>query len=185
MFLIKKSPIEGNGAFAARDIKKGEAIIEMIGVRRSFKHLAREYYAGNKRANVDPFQIGEHVYIQLKNPCNYFNHSCEPNAAIKGLRTMVALRLIRKGEEVLYDYSATEWTPWDYPPYYSAGWPMRCSCGSARCRKLLACFHYLPKSIQRRYLKSGVIQDYIVKKAAGPEDKKRCFVCEAELAKRR
>ena len=75
-------------------------------------------------------------------PWRYINHSCEPNCGLKG-RTVVALRRIRKGEEITIDYSTTEEDPY---------WRMSCSCGSLRCRKQIGAIHTLPRSSFSRHL---------------------------------
>jgi len=139
------------------------------------------YKQGNKRVSCDPFQIGVHSYITLDDPYNLINHFCTPNLAIKGERSIVATRDIKAGEELAYDYSSTEWTPQDYPPYYTDGWPMVCNCGGAECRKVIACFPYLPQAIQTKYLESKAIQDHILEKLTWSEERKRCYICEKEL----
>src|SRR4051812_47574389 len=87
---------------------------------------------GNHRVSADPMQVGIRRYITLEDPFNQINHSCTPNAGVRGTRTLFALRRIRRGDEILFDYSSVEWTPQDYPPYYANEWPMICACGSNR-----------------------------------------------------
>lgn len=94
---------------------------------------------------------------------------------------MIALRNIKIGEEITYDYSATEWTVQDYPPYYTDGWPMKCKCGSSMCRKLIGCFIYLPESTKQKYILSGVIQNHIIERLSEPKEAQRCFICERIL----
>ncbi len=53
----------------------------------------------------------------------YLNHSCEPNAALRG-RELIALRDIRANDDVGFDYNSTEW---------EMAAPFACHCGSARC----------------------------------------------------
>ncbi len=38
-------------------------------------------------------------------PQHYINHSCNPNAGFKGQIFMVAMRKIKRGEEITYDYA--------------------------------------------------------------------------------
>jgi SET domain-containing protein len=180
-FKIKKSSIQGKGAFAIRDIKKGEVLGTMQGEATTAADFARMFAKGDKRQGIDPFQVGVSSYIQLRKPYIYINHSYEPNVGIRTHATLVALRPIRKGEELVYDYSATEWTPQNFPPYYGTHWPMACRCGSKQCRKLIGCFPYIPKETQKRYLKSGVIQMHIKRKLSWPRQKQRCFICEEKL----
>ena len=56
----------------------------------------------------------------------YLNHSCEPNAAFAG-RRLVAVRSIRAGEEISFDYNTTEW---------DMSSPFRCACGNCGGREV-------------------------------------------------
>ena len=181
LFRVEDSPIEGKGGFALRDIEKGETICVMKGESRTFAYFEEIHRAGNSRISCDQLQIGVRTYIATERPYVYLNHSCDPNAGIRGERAMTALRNISRGEEITYDYSATEWTVQDYPPYYTDGWPMDCNCRSSVCRKRVGCFPYLPKSLQEKYVHSGVIQDHILERLKEPEESQRCYVCEKEL----
>jgi SET domain-containing protein len=183
--VVKKSSIQGKGVFAGKDFERGETIGSMHGRSVNFLTYEKLYRRGNKRVSCDPFQIGLRAYITLENRYNLINHSCDPNAAVQGVRTIVARKPIKKGEEITYDYSSTEWTPYDYPPYYTDGWPMNCRCGERKCRRVIACFPYLPRAVQKKYLSSKMIQNHILEKRRWPLDRQRCFVCEAELAKRK
>jgi hypothetical protein len=183
-FIIHNSPIDGKGAFAARDIKKGEVICLLEGVSLSFADFEKMHAMGNRSISCDQLQIGVRTYILLEKPYVFINHSCNPNAGIAGIQQLMALRNISKGDEITYDYSATEWTVQDYPPYYIDGWPMNCRCGSPDCRKKIGRFPYLPKVIQEKYVMSGVIQDYILLRMKEPTGEQRCFICERYLQKK-
>lgn len=180
-FIVHESTIEGRGVFASRDIKKHEVICTMQGDKLSFAEFEKMHERGNTRISCDHLQIGVRTYIALEEPYVFINHSCEPNAGMQGERTLVALRLIKMDEEITYDYSTTEWTVQDYPPYYTDGWPMICRCGSSICRNKIACFPYLPQSIQQKYLETGIIQDHIKLRLEKPKELSRCLVCEANL----
>jgi hypothetical protein len=79
-------------------------------------------------------------------PERYINHSCDPNVFVRtydGIRYVVALRDIRAGEEIAYDYSVNG--------YGEVVW--HCSCGAARCRRLIhSDFFHLPLELQKKYL---------------------------------
>lgn len=178
---VKRSSIQGKGVFADGIINKGELICFMLGKQVSMKEYEQMYKGGNKRLGADPLQIGVRTYISLHNPYNLINHSCEPNAAIKGINQLRATRKIQKGEEITYDYSSVEWTPQEYPPYYAAHWPMKCNCKKQLCRKMIGCFGYLPKPLQEKYIKSGSIQNHILRKLKWTRSKQKCFICEKKL----
>jgi len=50
----------------------------------------------------------------------FLNHSCAPNCRVAG-RVLVALRDLVAGEELTFDYNATEW---------SMAEPFACACGA-------------------------------------------------------
>jgi len=72
-------------------------------------------------------QVDEDLYVVsgVPGPGDWFNHSCEPNAALRGQLTLVARRAIRRGEEVCYDYAMSDGSSYD---------EFTCGCGSALCR---------------------------------------------------
>jgi len=74
-----------------------------------------------------------HVLIDL--PARFVNHSCDANLGIRdnknGAYDFFALRDIREGSELLWDYEASE---------YEIGSFETCLCASQRCRKSLGGF---------------------------------------------
>ena len=160
----RKSKISGKGVFATTDIKKKEIICIMNGRRISIPELKKAYSSGKARID-DPFQIGDKSYMILNKPYNYFNHSCSPNAGIKGKSTMFALRKIEKGEEITFDYSTTEWTndaAWKIN--WTKLWKIKCKCGSKHCRKWVRIFPLLPKKLKIKYKRVGALPDFILNK---------------------
>jgi len=82
----------------------------------------------------------------------YLNHSCMPNSGIRGLFTIVTMRVIEPGEELCWDYDMAEDTDW---------W-MACECGNKECRKEIRGFRLLPSETRKRY--HGFISDWLVEK---------------------
>lgn len=76
----------------------------------------------------------------------YLNHSCEPNAGIKNNRHLVAMRPIKKGEEIVFDYAMNN----------IDGWKMECECGSKNCRKVVLTFDALDNETKEKY------RDYVL-----------------------
>lgn len=111
----------GYGVFAKKDIRKGELIFIVKG-----KILNRSTPTEHQRA----IQIHNNKWIMpfKDNPGYRINHSCEPNAGIKGALQFVALREIHKGEEITYDYSTSE---------NQKGWFIKCKCSSPNCRGII------------------------------------------------
>jgi len=57
-------------------------------------------------------------------PCQYGNHSCDPNLWLAGATTVVARRDIGQAEELTIDYALMT----------VAQWQMDCHCGTHLCR---------------------------------------------------
>ena len=136
-FEIRRSGIQGRGAFAVRPIPKGTRIIEYTGERITHAQADKRYddeamgrhhtflFIATQRTVVDARTQGSEA--------KYINHACDPNceAVIDGGRIFIeAIKAIRTGQELTYDYSygrdGTE-TPADERRY-------RCKCGSRKCR---------------------------------------------------
>ena len=139
--VIKKSKIQGKGVFTNKGFVAGEEILKID-----------DSHAVKSKDELTDFQNKYEADWLLKKivimqpPERYINHSCDPNSYIKtinGVRRVVAMRPIGKGEEILYDYVING--------YYDSA--MKCNCGSKNCRKILNCnFFKLEKSIQQKYL---------------------------------
>ncbi|MEK6926356.1 MAG: SET domain-containing protein-lysine N-methyltransferase [Nanoarchaeota archaeon] len=146
--IVKKSKF-GKGVFAGRDFKKGKHICFLKGKIMGLKAF---YYLDKlKRGSMDPLQVNENKYIVLDKPYLLINHSCNPNAGIKGKNELFALKNIKKDEEIFYDYSTTMEESFE------------CKCGSKNCRKKITNFSSLPKRIQKRYIQKGAITSHIMK----------------------
>lgn len=63
---------------------------------------------------------------------HFVNHSCDPNAGIKGQIFLMALRDIDVDEQGTFDYAMCLHESPSAPRYR-----MTCRCGSVRCRKIV------------------------------------------------
>lgn len=158
---VRGSEIEGKGVFATRDFGSGEAICRMLGERISFRELKKRYEMGREKI-CNPLQITGATYLDLAEPYVYVNHSCAPNAGVRKRGELFALKPIRKGEEITYDYSTTEWTYEKFGKYKD--WAMECNCGSKYCRGTLGQFPTLSPKVKKEYYDAGALQDFILKK---------------------
>ncbi|TAE90931.1 MAG: SET domain-containing protein [Verrucomicrobia bacterium] len=132
---VRHSQIHGRGVYATCDIAKDDKIIEYVGELIDKKE-------SEKRANLQAERAAEHgeaaVYIFTVddeydldgnlpwNTARLINHSCEPNceAWIDDTRIFIhALRDIKKGEELTFDYGFDIETWEDHP----------CLCGRPSC----------------------------------------------------
>jgi D-alanine-D-alanine ligase len=131
-YTMKGNSIAGFGIYANTDIKVNELIFK--GEERA-QRIATESYI-RKNWNVKELEnfkkyaypVSNEVFLLWdENPAGWApqNHSCEPNTAYRGL-DVIALRPIRKGEELTLDYA-------DFLDEHME--PFECSCGSSICRK--------------------------------------------------
>ena len=152
--IVKETKSRGKGVFALRDFEKDELILQVEG-----KVVETDNPASFPKEIQDhwfPFdkQGKKHKYVLPKAPWKYLNHSCNPNAGIKNNREIVAIRPIKKGEEIVFDYAMNN----------IDDWKMKCECGSKNCRKLVSNFEALDKETKKKYL--DYVIDYIREKEA-------------------
>lgn len=79
-------------------------------------------------------------------PINFLNHSCEPNAGIKGQIMLAAMRSIDRGVEITFDYAMVLHSAPRCPPYR-----MECRCGSRHCRGVITDEDWRLLDLQQRY----------------------------------
>lgn len=163
-FVIQDSIIEGKGVFASQTIARRELITIFRGKIVSIPILQKMYKQQQQRID-DPFQISPRHYLLLKKPFIYFNHSCEPNSGFEGTGRLVAIKNINKGQEITFDYSATEWSDdkaWGID--WMQKWQIPCHCGAKKCRKVIRQFPFLSEKIKQQYNKLGILRKDIVTK---------------------
>src|SRR6266568_3467121 len=149
-FEIRESAIQGRGGFAVRRIRKGTRIIEYTGERVSNDEADRRYDDdAMEHPHTFLFTVDAHTIIDAAaggNDARFINHSCDPNceAVDDGGRIFIeALRNIRPGEELTYDYQLERLGHWrkEWAERYT------CRCGAANCRGTLL---VKPKQPKRR-----------------------------------
>lgn len=134
---VRSSPIQGLGAFAVTNIRRGTRIIEYTGERITSTEADRRY---DDDATMHPrvllFSVDRRTVIDAGvggNEARFINHSCEPNCiAVTDKRRVYieALQDIEAGQELVYDYNLTreDDDPRDLKRRYT------CHCGAATCR---------------------------------------------------
>jgi len=160
---IRKSKIAGYGVFAKKNIKKGTLIITLKGEICSSEEISRRIKNKVERP-ADPLQIDASTYLDLNEISRTFNHSCNPNAFIRGKNELVALRDIKKDEEITYDYSTTADEDEEEVKNEHGIWYFACSCGSKNCRHIIKQFKNLPPKLKNFYLKNKFAPDFILNK---------------------
>jgi hypothetical protein len=139
----------GKGLFADETILNGSLITTITGYPMNFIEAVS---LGEKESY--PFQVGISEYIAPDRNAmwQYINHSCDPNCGVNEHLEIVAIREIKIGEELFYDYSTT---------MLERHWTMPCQCNSENCRRIIADFDTLLPGKQKYYLGIDMVQKYI------------------------
>lgn len=137
-YRIGKSAIGGKGIFLTKDVKKNETIFVFRG--KEVCYTGGEWWRG-----PNWLQVGYAKWISPdpESTGNYLNHSCDLTAGICGKNKIVAIRPLKKGEEVTIDYALSE----TYPL-----WHMRCHCRSANCRRIVKPYQDLSDQRKRKFV---------------------------------
>ena len=134
---VRRSGIHGKGVFAMRPIAKGEIVIEYIGEVITWKEALRRH--PHNPADPDHtfyFHVDDKHVIDGKhigNSAKWINHACAGNCEaeeIDGRIFVRALRAIKAGEELSYDYGLV--LEGRHTPKVKK--QFECRCGSRRCR---------------------------------------------------
>ncbi|MFP5393629.1 MAG: SET domain-containing protein [Gammaproteobacteria bacterium] len=111
-YVVKRSPIHGNGVFARRKIRAGERIDEYEGERiTSDESAVRAAASGGPINHTFFFSLNDGRVIDggsQGNDTRFINHACEPNCEAEeddGRVYIYALRDIERGEELNYNYA--------------------------------------------------------------------------------
>jgi uncharacterized protein len=111
-FVVRKSHIQGSGAFAINRLKRGQKLGEYTGALVSDDEAAERYDdAQMERHHTFLFSIGPDLSIDGGdggNDTRFINHSCAPNCEFRqvGKRVFIhTLRTIAVGEELFCDYA--------------------------------------------------------------------------------
>jgi len=154
----RKSKISGSGLFAKQDIKAGESICNMNGELMDLDLMIHKV-DNDLEEGSDPLGIDDKMYMDLDEPYRCCNHSCFPNAFLRGKNELVAIKDISKDEEITFDYSTTM----DDQIPREEQWTMKCKCKSPNCRKVVDQFKFLPRSVQKYYLDNKFAPDFILR----------------------
>lgn len=137
----------GKGLFAKTGIRPGTALCKLKGRELNFE----ETVALNEKESHS-LQIDFDKYILCEPPFLYSNHSCNPNCALNRHLELFALREIKKGEELFWDYSTS---------MLERHWTMQCHCGEDNCRRIVTDFDLLPEQLQEKYLGLNIVLPFI------------------------
>ena len=140
---VRRSKIHGSGVFAAKNIKKGEFIIEYKGLLRTHEEVDAAYDGEDETGHTFLFTLNEDYVLDANikgNDARWINHSCDPNCdsehvdAENGDKSkdrieIKAIRDIKAGEELSYNYGIR--LAERHTPKLKKLWA--CLCGSPKC----------------------------------------------------
>ena len=122
--VVRPSRIHAAGVFTTTPVRKGSRIVEYCGPRITPEEADR-LYTNAPRTYLYGLDDGKTV-IDGHGIAAYLNHSCDPNCEVDEIKNrayIFALRDIKAGEELLWDYNL-----------YDDDDPAPCHCGSPKCR---------------------------------------------------
>lgn len=96
--------------------------------------------------------IDKNTWQDSNGIARYASHSCNPNCGIKNLREIVAMKYIKAGEQITWDYSMTE-------DPEANDFEMDCVCGEKECRRVIRGYRYLPPIFRDRY--KGYVSEWL------------------------
>ncbi|MGH8460049.1 MAG: SET domain-containing protein [Stenotrophobium sp.] len=114
----RRSPIHGNGVFAAQHLPAGKELIRYRGRLLRHEEADQLHGGGADSGHTFLFTLNDHYVIdgaQDGNAARWINHSCMPNCQAwlvehpggdpaRDRVVIETLREIRAGEEITYDY---------------------------------------------------------------------------------
>jgi SET domain-containing protein len=142
---VRKSGNKGKGIFAKKLIKKGERIASFDGQIYEYEHRWNDYLRNHT------IQFEKRRWRDSKGIAVFINHSCEPNCGVKNLFDIVAMRDIKKDEEITWDYEMTEANPI---------WKMKCRCKTPSCRGVIGNYKNMPPATRKKY--KGFISQWLI-----------------------
>ncbi len=165
----------GRGVFAREKVRANEMLI-VWGGEIVTGEMLREMWEEKHRLSL---QVEEDLYLVTSNEgaADWVNHSCNANAGLVGQIVLVALRDIRVGEEICFDYATSDGSPYD---------EFECHCGAKTCRHHVTGNDWKLTELQVRY--AGHFSPYIQRRIEAERrkiaeaDRKRARAMERRVA---
>jgi SET domain len=142
---VHETPYYGKTIVAGEDIPKGSKIYECVGDILNYP-------------TTYTVQLDENRHINCtQGTCEFTCSSCSPNSffeIIEDTFVLVALRDIKEGEQITFNYCTTEWL---------MATPFKCCCGNENCLGYVSGFSNVPEN--RREELIPLLTPYIREKA--------------------
>jgi uncharacterized protein len=148
---------KGWGSFAIETIRAGETVAAFGGWVVDRATLGTMSHDRQSRS----IQVDDDLYLvsdETPEPGDMLNHSCEPNAGLKGSALLVAMRDIAVGEEITFDYAMCDASDYD---------EFSCMCGVPTCRQIVTGADWRDPILQAKY--DGWFSPYLIKRIAALE----------------
>lgn len=150
MLEVRQTREIGRGVFATEAIRAGTLLITCSGWLAPSNRLRDDWFAMQIGSDLWLCSLGDGI-----DDC--INHSCAPNAGFAtGAPALHALRDIKIGEEICWDYSTS---------IAEHGWTLDCRCGAPTCRRVVRSWWELAdherdrlRAIALSYLRFGPAQ---------------------------
>jgi SET domain-containing protein len=134
---VRRSGVHGKGVFALQPLAEGETIIEYTGKVITWKQAQKAHpHDPDDPNHTFYFHIDDKRVIDAAvggNAARWINHACDPNCEADeqdGRIFIKALRDLRPGEELFYDYGLV--IDERYTPKLKK--QFECRCGTRKCR---------------------------------------------------
>jgi SET domain-containing protein len=145
---------KGWGSFAVEQISAGETVAAFGGWivdRDTLSVMAHDRQSRSIQVDDDLYLVSD----EMPEPGDMLNHSCEPNAGLKGSALLVAMRDIAVGEEITFDYAMCDASDYD---------EFSCMCGVPTCRQVVTGADWRDPVLHAKY--DGWFSPYLVKRIA-------------------
>jgi SET domain-containing protein len=126
----REGGVHGVGLFATRDIV-AEEVLALKNGHLVTEDVIKEY---SEIINGSHVQVTDNLFLagltldEVDATLIGYNHSCSPNAYIRGQIALTAMRPINSGEEITVEYATC---------FSSDTQSFNCRCGSDNCRKFI------------------------------------------------
>jgi hypothetical protein len=130
----------GKAVFARTDIARDTPLVVWGGTIVDFQGLLARPLADRRLT----LQVDDDAFLvsQVEGPADWVNHSCDPNAGLRGQITLVAMRDIAAGEEICFDYAMSDVSDYD---------EFECRCGAIGCRGRVTGSDWMRPELAARY----------------------------------
>jgi len=138
---VVEHPLLGRAAVAERAFRCGEVVAIWRG--RTITERQALALASDERDQL--LQVGDDAFLVNDEEllaADFINHSCEPNCGFTDATTLVAMRDIKTGESVTFDYAMSDTNSFI---------TFDCQCGTPRCRHRMSGSDWKLSQLQERY----------------------------------